>query len=100
MIAPHQPDPPDHVQVSLILPGWSHKLGGPHLDGLSPLGPTDRPGTFTLLAGVLLTDQEAPWHGNLWVWPNSHEVAAAYLRKHRPEAIRGLGQPTLSDGRA
>lgn len=94
LIAPHELETPDHVQVSLILPGWDHRPGGPHLDGLSPLEPHDRPGTFTLLAGIMLTDQPAPGHGNLWVWPGSHEVAADYLRRHGPDALRAQAHPT------
>lgn len=30
------------------------------------------PSTFTLLAGVWLTDQARPHHGNLWIWPGTH----------------------------
>jgi hypothetical protein len=86
----------DHVQVSLILPGWNHKPGLPHLVGLEPLEPGERPGTFTLPAGMMLTDQVLPWSGNLWIWPGSHEVVTDYLRQAVPEAIRGMGHPTLA----
>jgi hypothetical protein len=90
--------PPDGVQVSLNMPVWDHRPGGPHIDGLRPAEPDGRPGTFTLLVGVLLTDQIGPNSGNLWVWPGSHLVVAAYLREHRPEAIFDLAEPSLPLG--
>ena len=60
----------DHIQVATTVPPWSHVPGGPHIDGHG-LG-QDAPASFTMLAGVLLTDQQAPGLGNLWVWPGSH----------------------------
>ena len=29
-------------------------------------------GTFTMLAGVLMSDQRGRDAGNLWVWPGTH----------------------------
>jgi hypothetical protein len=108
LIAPGKFEPPDHVQVSLNFPPFPHRPGGPHVDGLTPPEPSGRPGTFTLLAGIFLTDQPAENMGNLWVWPGSHRSAAAYLREHGPEALLAsapyppvdLGEPRQVIGRA
>ena len=45
------------------------------------------PGTFSLLAGVWLSDQSEPDHGNLWVWPGSHLRAGDYFAEHGADAI-------------
>lgn len=87
LIAPGKFDAPDQVQLSLNVPPLDHLPGGPHMDGLAPPETDGRPGTFTLLAGILLTDQVAEQMGNLWVWPGSHLSAAAYLREHGPDAL-------------
>jgi ectoine hydroxylase-related dioxygenase (phytanoyl-CoA dioxygenase family) len=87
LIAPGRFEAPEHVQVSLNIPPFAHRPGGPHVDGLAPPEPDGRPGTFTLLAGVFLTDQLEEDMGNLWVWPGSHHSAAAYLREQGPEAL-------------
>jgi hypothetical protein len=60
----------DHIQVATTVPPYDHVPGGPHIDGHG--AGLDRPFSFTLLAGVLLTDQRRPGTGNLWVWPRSH----------------------------
>src|ERR1700730_2216431 len=73
MIGPDPFDVPDHVQISLNIPPWSHRPGGPHIDGLTPPEPDGRPGTFTMVAGIFLTDQTHEDAGNLWVWPGSHQ---------------------------
>lgn len=90
LIEPGKFDPPDHIQVSLNIPPYDHRPGGPHIDGLTPPEASGRPGTFTMLAGIFLTDQTAEQMGNLWVWPGSHRAAAAYLRE------QGAGRLTLS----
>lgn len=90
LIAPGKLEAPDHVQVALNIPPFLHRPGGPHMDGLTPLDPSGRPGTFTMLAGIFLTDQESEDAGNLWVWPGSHNLSAAYFREHGPEAILSL----------
>lgn len=84
-------DEPDFAQVAVTIPPWHHHPGGPHLDGLTPPPPDGRPGTFTLLAGVWLSDQSQPDHGNLWVWPGTHRRCGAYL------AERGAGALTRPD---
>jgi ectoine hydroxylase-related dioxygenase (phytanoyl-CoA dioxygenase family) len=87
LIEPGKLEAPDQIQVSLNIPPFNHRPGGPHLDGLTPPEPDGRPGTFTMLAGVFLTDQRKGNMGNLWVWPSSHRSTAAYFRAHGPEAI-------------
>ena len=87
LIAPGKFEAPGQVQLALNIPPFNHRPGGPHVDGLAPPEPGGRPGTFTLLAGIFLTDQTAEWTGNLWVWPGSHHSAAAYLREHGPDAL-------------
>jgi hypothetical protein len=78
---------PDFAQVAVTIPPWPHRPGGPHLDGLTPMPADGIPGTFSLLAGVWLSDQSAPDHGNLWVWPGTHLRAGAYFAEHGPDAI-------------
>ena len=87
MIAPAAFDEPDHVQISLNIPPWSHHPGGPHIDVLTPPEPNGRPGTFTMLAGIFLTNQMRQDAGNLWVWPGSHLGTAEYLREHGSDAL-------------
>jgi ectoine hydroxylase-related dioxygenase (phytanoyl-CoA dioxygenase family) len=87
LITPGRFEPPDQVQISLNIPPFRHRPGGPHVDGITPPEPSGRPGTFTMLAGILLTDQPRVDMGNLWVWPGSHRSAAAYFREQGPEAI-------------
>ena len=94
LVTPLQLMKPSQVQVSLNIPIWNHRPGGPHIDGLRQTEPDGRPGTFTLLAGIFLTDQSTTDMGNLWVWPGSHHVAAEYLRAHGPDAIFDIEHPT------
>ena len=89
---------PQQAQVSLNIPPWDHRPGGPHLDGLTPTEPSGRPGTFTMLAGLFLTDQQSCDMGNLWVWPGSHHVIAAHLRDRGPDALLGMAHPALALG--
>src|SRR5437660_11545337 len=56
LIEPGKFEAPDHVQIALNIPPYKHRPGGPHLDGLPP-DASGRPGTFTMLAGIFLTDQ-------------------------------------------
>ena len=76
---------PWQVQVALNIPPYSHRPGGPHIDAANS-EPTGEPiaGTFTLLAGILMTDQLTENSGNLWVWPGTHLTHAAYFRDHGP----------------
>jgi hypothetical protein len=94
LIAPLAFEKPGQVQVSLNIPVWKHRPGGPHIDGLTITEPDGRPGTFTLLVGIFLTDQTTTDMGNLWIWPGSHHAGAAYLRAHGPDAIFNIEHPT------
>jgi hypothetical protein len=98
MISPLELAVPQQAQVSLNIPPWNHRPGGPHLDGLTPTEPSGRPGTFTMLAGIFLTDQQSSDMGNLWVWPGSHKVIAAHLRQHGPDDLLGMAHPSLALG--
>jgi len=72
LLAPGTLDAPTQAQVSLIIPPYDHRPGGPHIDGTTPPEPDGRPGTFTMLAGIMLTDQSSRDMGNLWIWPRTH----------------------------
>ncbi|GAA3006440.1 hypothetical protein GCM10010519_42520 [Streptomyces lactacystinicus] len=80
---------PEVAQLAFTLPPHPHRPSAPHIDGLTPTEDDGRPGTFTLLAGLLLTDQRQRDRGNLWVWPGSHLRTAAWLREHGADALRG-----------
>jgi hypothetical protein len=97
---------PRQVQISLNIPPYQHRPGIPHIDAGNS-EPTGEPicGTFTLLAGILMTDQLAENSGNLWVWPGTHLAHAAYFRDHGPELFCAypkidLPQPEQIKGRA
>ena len=87
LIEPGRFEAPEQVQIALNIPPYDHRPGGPHIDGLAPPEPSGRPGTFTLLAGIFLTDQMSEWMGNVWVWPGSHLSAAGYFREHGADAL-------------
>jgi hypothetical protein len=104
---------PDFAQVATTIPPWPHRPGGPHVDGLTPMAADGRPGTFTLLAGVWLSDQSQPDQGNLWVWPGTHLRFGAYLAERGADALARtdemnpgpypaieLGQPEQATGPA
>jgi Phytanoyl-CoA dioxygenase (PhyH) len=71
------------AQVALNIPPFRHRPGRPHIDGYQAGQPV--PGTFTMLAGLLLSDQVTGNGGNLWVWPGTHRAHAAFF------ADRGAG---------
>jgi hypothetical protein len=79
---------PEFAQLALTLPPWPNPPGGPHVDGLTPPEPNGRPGTFSLLAGVWLTDQTLPHRGNLWIWPGTHLRFGQFLAERGPAALR------------
>ncbi|MER6355664.1 phytanoyl-CoA dioxygenase family protein [Streptomyces sp. NPDC001634] len=79
---------PEGVQVATTIPPWPHRPGGPHVDGLTPTEPDGRPGTFTMLAGVWLTDHTTPGRGNLWLWPGTHLRFGRYLAERGPDALK------------
>jgi hypothetical protein len=80
-------DDPDFAQVAATIPPWPHRPGGPHVDGLTQGELDGRPGTFSMLAGVWLTDHSAPGSGNLWVWPGTHLRFGHYLADHGADAL-------------
>lgn len=83
-------DEPDFAQLAVTIPPWPHRPGGPHLDGLTPPPADGVPGTFSLLAGLWLSDQTREHHGNLWVWPGTHLKAGAHLAEHGPDTLTRL----------
>lgn len=104
---------PDFAQVATTIPPWPHRPGGPHVDGLTPPHPDGRPGTFSLLAGVWLSDHSRPNQGNLCVWPGTHLRFGSYLAERgalalcRVEEMNSgpypkieLGEPTQAAGPA
>jgi hypothetical protein len=50
--------------VQLAIPHWPHRLGGPHVDGITRREPGERPGMFSLLAEAWLSDQDELNRGN------------------------------------
>jgi hypothetical protein len=81
---------PGQVQVALNIPPFPHRPGMHHIDGFPPEA-DGRPGTFTMLAGVLMSDQRGQDGGNLWVWPGTHLTHASYFAEHGPEAFFDAG---------
>ncbi|MFF2145524.1 phytanoyl-CoA dioxygenase family protein [Kitasatospora sp. NPDC058190] len=79
---------PEVAQLAFTLPPHPHHPGAPHIDGLTPTEDDGRPGTFTVLAGLLLTDQRQHDCGNLWVWPGTHLRTGAWLREQGADALR------------
>lgn len=97
---------PTQVQIALNIPPYPHRPGRPHIDASDPES-TGGPirGTFTLLAGILMTDQLAENAGNLWVWPGTHLTHAAYFRENGPGQFCAyppidLPEPVQVKGRA
>lgn len=77
---------PQQVQVALNIPPYSHRPGRPHIDAaISEPTPGFRPNSFTLLAGVFVSDQTTENSGNLWVWPGTHRTHAEYFRERGVE---------------
>lgn len=98
LIRPGRLEVPRQAQIALNIPPHPHRPGRGHLDGATPPEPDGRPGTFTVLAGLMLTDQTLENAGNLWVWPGTHRTHEAYFRERGPDALlpaRGLPDITL-----
>ena len=83
---------PDFAQLATTLPPWPHRPGGPHVDGLTPPEPDGRPGTFSMLAGVWLTDHCLPDQGNLYIWPGTHLRFGFYLAERGADALLRTGE--------
>src|SRR5262249_58635117 len=80
-------------------PQYGHAPARGHTDGLPPAEPDGRPGTFTMLAGVILSDQTEPMMGNLIVWPGTHRAVAAHLHEQGPDALlESGGLPPIEHG--
>src|SRR5262249_54670697 len=82
-------DPPPSAQITLRFPvarGDAPDLYGAHLDGIPTAFngvPTDgQIHSFTMLAGVFLSDCPPGEHGNFTVWPRTHLETARWLREH------------------
>jgi hypothetical protein len=90
LTGPGSLETPGQVQVALNIPPFPHSPGRPHIDGYPPEA-DGRPGTFTLLAGVLMSGQPRPDAGNLWVWPGTHLTHAAHFGSHGPDAFATAG---------
>lgn len=79
---------PWQVQVALNIPPNPFSPGRPHIDARNAEpDPRVVPNTFTLLAGVFVTDQLTEDSGNLWVWPGTHLTHAEYFRQRGVEAF-------------
>ncbi|MFI5796004.1 phytanoyl-CoA dioxygenase family protein [Streptomyces sp. NPDC051677] len=82
---------PVFAQVATTIPPWPQRPGGPHVDGLTPGEADGRPGTFSLLAGVWLTNHDQRHRGNLWVWPGTHLRFGHYLAERGADALACVG---------
>jgi hypothetical protein len=92
----------NQAQVALNIPPYAHRPGRPHIDGYQP--GQSVPGTFTLLVGLLLTDQPGENGGNLWVWPGTHRAHAEFVAAHGVQEFTAypevaLPEPTQIRGR-
>jgi hypothetical protein len=84
----------DHIQIATTVPVWSHKPGGPHLDGHGP--GQDPPASFTMLTGIFMTDQRSSQAGNLWVWAGSHLAHQRLFQDRGTKVLQATGgHPTL-----
>jgi hypothetical protein len=73
----------------------------PHLDGMHTPDngvPAGSVLSFTMLAGIVLSDVETPEAGNLVVWPGSHLVLERYVRAQGPKSLLA-GMPSVDLGR-
>lgn len=75
-----------------------------HIDGVptrsNQLGPRGWI-PFTLLLGVMLSNQPAPGYGNFVTWPGSHLAHARWFTEHGPDAMLdadGFADETASPG--
>jgi hypothetical protein len=77
-----------HIQVALNIPPQPLRPGGPHIDGHVKQHPDQTtPNSFTLLAGIFLSDESEIEQGNLWVWPGSHLVHEALFRQRGADVL-------------
>ena len=82
----------DHIQVALNIPPNAHRPGGPHIDGhVRQHASQTAPDSFTLLAGIFLSDETRPDSGALWVWPGSHLAHELLFRERGTDALMETG---------
>jgi hypothetical protein len=91
------------AQIALSFPSDSDAAARPypHLDGMyTPDNgvPAGSVLSFTMLAGIVLSDAEQPDAGNLVVWPGSHQVLERYFRAQGPKSLLS-GMPNVDLGR-
>lgn len=75
----------DHIQLALNIPPYSHRPGGPHIDGHRPH--QTEPDSFTMLAAIFLSNESDIDSGNLWVWPGSHLLHQQVFVERGPQAL-------------
>ena len=82
----------DHIQIALNIPPYDHRPGGPHIDGHVRQQPDQiAPHSFTLLAGIFLSDETGIDQGSVWVWPGSHLVHQQLFRERGTDALMATG---------
>ena len=82
----------DHIQVALNIPPHGQRPGGPHIDGhVKQHRDQTAPDSFTLLAGVFLSDEQEVDQGNLWVWPGSHLVHEELFSRQGTDVLMANG---------
>jgi ectoine hydroxylase-related dioxygenase (phytanoyl-CoA dioxygenase family) len=92
-------------QIALSFPAEgkaSARPPHPHLDGMyTPDNgvPAGSILSFTMLAGMVLSDVDGPDAGNLVVWPGSHRILEGYFRARGPKSLLA-GMPEIDLGQA
>jgi len=96
LVLPLRLQKPVQAQISLNIPPFNHRPGGPHIDGFNGGERDAVPGTFTMLAGIFLTDESRTNTGNLWVWPGSHLILQNQVRERGTDAfLASKGYPPI-----
>lgn len=77
-------------QIALRFPSVNNSHGGPasHIDGFYSPNAAKPISRFTMLAGVLLSDQPEGYMGNLAVYPGTHRTIADYIAKNGTSKLR------------
>jgi hypothetical protein len=95
-------EPVTTAQIALSFPAAEDPPSRPHphLDGMyTPENgvPAGSVLSFTMLAGIVLSDVDTPNTGNLVVWPGSHRVLERYFRERGPKSLLD-GMPDVDLG--
>ena len=103
LVGPAGLEPVTTGQIALSFPVEKAPPGPPHphLDGMyTPDNgvPAGSVLSFTMLAGIVLSDVDTPSAGNLVVWPGSHRVLEKYFRDRGPKSLLA-GMPAVDLGR-